>query len=184
MILILKNISCSWRHICIMWNNVNSEGLLCPSSTSSHVHFDPWPWQWYYNDKWVGRIIMLLKSLSVSAEKEFKVAKRPFPILALACCGKWEKEWSRLYLFQNHFLFPFNFIFYLLVFCGLFVQPHLADVVWTELHMLVCSTETLDRRILPKQVKVVLEKKQLNTIEKCQKLKGNDTFWAAAFTFV
>ena len=26
--------------------------------------------------------------------------------------------------------------------CGLFVQQHLADVVWTEPHMLVCSTRT------------------------------------------
>ena len=40
--------------------------------------------------------------------------------------------------------------------------------------MLVCSTETLDRRILPKKVKVVLEKKQRNTVEYCQKVKGND----------
>ena len=49
-------------------------------------------------------------------------------------------------LFQIRHLFPFNFIKFIcssfLAGFGLFVRRHLADVVWTELHMLVCSTKT------------------------------------------
>ena len=107
-------------------------------------------------------------------KKSSKLPRDPFQYWHWPAVASERKNGLDCICSKNHFLFPFNFIFYLLVFCRLFVQPHLADVVWTELHMLVCWTETLDRRILPKKVKVVLEKKQRNTVEYCQKVKGND----------
>ena len=80
------------------------------------------------------------------------VPRDPFPILAqLWWWTSEKKEWSQ---FHHSFcskstpdLFPSHFIEFIcssfLAGFGLFVRQHLADVVWTELHMLVCSTKTL-----------------------------------------